>query len=488
MKYTDLVKYIKSVTKQEQIDFLVSKDIIEIVEDSFNYLKRDLKRGELSRFLYYICHQFNRFSIPTNYYHYDDDINYFERCLKLFEKIEKNFLDNILTLKVDFITWEFLTQVKRNKKINYDNYLNSIDRLYKYHSQLPTTKKEEFIEHYDRCVNLIQGVKKNEIYTVVSCLIPITPVKNTKTFRVEYDNKPVEIKLIPKSQENPIFSSDENSLISFANNSNWQLSYCIVNVTITGYIDLLVAEKKLYLGSYDNPNYLDLKIYNYLYELLSSIFWHLKATDTTINSKWLIQPIDIEQVTHKILSNKKEYGWIHYPIKTAYVTNNIKKEEVKKISVEKKVLWHIRCLLLAKEYLSMGNSQLSLFWLNVGIEAFLKYRISEICKKNNLNEESLFAESYFDRTKRELEKLNDKEVLKGIRWPKQELIHLSMFRKLKILSSKNLFKEKKKIILKKYSTISRHRNIVFHGDTDEPIEILTIKEAIDSYEWLLKNL
>ena len=34
MKYTDLVKYIKSVTKQEQIDFLVSKDIIEIVEDS----------------------------------------------------------------------------------------------------------------------------------------------------------------------------------------------------------------------------------------------------------------------------------------------------------------------------------------------------------------------------------------------------------------------------------------------------------------------
>jgi|SRR5690625_533957 len=172
MKMIELLNYIKSIRKQEEVSEEISKKIIAILENNFKKLRHELKRSELSRFLYYTCHKFNRLSIPTNYYHLNEEYNYFKRYIKLFEKVENGFLDNILTLKVDLLTWDLLNQEDKKAPINYDYYVDSINDLYNKISCLSSPKRKEFIEHYERFINLFSGIKNRNIYTHM--LLPIS--------------------------------------------------------------------------------------------------------------------------------------------------------------------------------------------------------------------------------------------------------------------------------------------------------------------------
>ena len=89
-------------------------------------------------------------------------------------------------------------------------------------------------------------------------------------------------------------------------------------------------------------------------------------------------------------------------------------------------MWHDKCSIFAEDYLSLGDSQLSIFWLNIGIESFFEYKVEEICNELNIDKEILFKENYFDRTRDELKKINSNEVFDKIIWPTEKPIHLSI--------------------------------------------------------------
>ncbi|MDD4535260.1 MAG: hypothetical protein PHC48_12415 [Prevotella sp.] len=300
-------------------------------------------------------------------------------------------------------------------------------------------------------------------------------------------NSAVKVTLTPNFNNNA-GQINTNTAIIRDYNSRWQHSTCNVGIVVYGYLDLLIGHKKLYY-EYNARDVFDPWIFTFTYDILSNISWQLKKKSKDYITNWLIFPNDIENVTYGLNANKQRIQWINYPIKTGlrFQTFEDSFDNID-IDLANKVLWHDKCSIFAEDYLSLGDSQLSIFWLNIGIESFFEYKVEEICNELNIDKEILFKENYFDRTRDELKKINSSEVFDKIIWPTEKPIHLSIYKIIQKLFKNNILNSKlKREISSKYSDISMYRNNIFHGVNSEGIDIDAVIKAIDSYKWLLEN-
>ena len=259
-----------------------------------------------------------------------------------------------------------------------------------------------------------------------------------------------------------------------------------MSLKIPGYIDLLTKETSLFVEIDSEKNEAHY-IYKYLYYLLSEILWSLKISGKLSKSNWLIEPNDIEKITYEIKVSQNIIEWQHFPSKNPIRIVNIQNEpQVLSVDLESDINWYQKCFTLSKDYLSLGNSNLSIFWLNIGIESFLDDKILEVCKKHS-KDESYSREDYYETAKVNLQKINTSEVYDEIIWPEPLPRFVPMFKKIKRLSEDGLLNCSRKDAIKHYSIISKHRNKLFHGDTDFLVDVNDAKEAIVSYEWILNN-
>lgn len=113
-------------------------------------------------------------------------------------------------------------------------------------------------------------------------------------------------------------------------------------------------------------------------------------------------------------------------------------------------------------------------------------RISDICSLNHLDSNYL-KENYLDSIKAKLKEINSEEIFSRINWPKSDFRFISMFKKIKKITRDNLIDCSQKELISHYQTISKHRNKLFHGETDRLIDVESAKKAIISFEWILNN-
>ncbi|WP_312208503.1 hypothetical protein [Empedobacter sp.] len=489
MKIEELIEYINSYNHKENLSKEKSSKYLPIVKDNLQYLKELLTRPVLSKFLYYNCHLFNRFSTPSDRYHTKHDILIYEEYLNLFIKIENGYMNNILTLLIDKLIFQLLNKVEKNESIKIEKYYDELNNIDLLKHCLSEDKRAEYLEHYEKLTNIIEGYKTNRIITIATCSIPVSPVKKNTIINTIYNNKSIKITLTPLFNNTiHTITTDSKSVISQNSNSSWQHSICNIRFEIYGYLDLLKISEKLY-SEYDEVDKHNPFIFKFLYETISNISWQLRNKNNEHLTNWLAFPNDIENITFELNSNNHIIQWVNYPIKTGFKIQNFDKSiDTINIDFTNQVLWHEKCLILAKDYLSLGDSHLSIFWLNIGIEAFFEYKIDEICNELELKKDIFFSENYYDKVKQELIKHNSKEIFKSIIWPPEYLIHTSVYKKLnKLFNNKILDSSLKRNTIAKYSHISSKRNAIFHGTNNKHIEVEVVLKAIESYSWLLEN-
>lgn len=490
MDIEKLIEYIKSTTDKDSLNKETSKNCLPILKDNLLCLKKRLTRPVLSKFLYYNCHLFNRFSIPTARYHVKEEQVIYEEYLNIFEIIENGFIDNLLTLQIDKLIWQLLNEIELKENIEFQKYYNKLEIIDSLKHSLSEKKREEYFDHYDKLINLITGCKTNTILTTITCLLPVSPILKKTIINTKFDSTVIEIILTPNFS-NTVGSIRTNSDAAIVQNTNssWQYSTCNVVIEICGYLDLLKGYKKLY-AEYDVQDTFNPWIFTFTYEILCNISWQLRKKNKDFITNWLVFPNDIEAVTYELKANNQNIQWIHYPTKTGFKIQKMNNSSDNiNINLDDEVLWHEKCLILAEDYLSLGEARLSIFWLNIGIESFFEYRVDEICNESNIEKKIIFNENYYDRTKEELKKINSSEIFDKIIWPTEKSIHLSLYKKIKNLFNNNILNsELKKDTFSKYRNISKYRNDVFHGVNNESIEIDVVLKAIESYKWLLETL
>lgn len=493
MTISEVVTVIPTVTSKDNLDRGLLIKYLDVIEDNYVIIRTYLKRYEMSRFLYYACLFYDRFAIPTKYYIDFDDFKYFKKYFTLYKKIELevNFYVNILSLELDLVLWELYDSLNHDNPIDIQNYRKRINLIHEKSLQLKTDdyieKLKEYLGKKEKIESFLCGVEERQLKINVSFTIPIVPLKQKTIVNTKYLNKEIQISFRPNIYNNTFVDVSEGTFPVKQSKSNWQQGITYVSVEISGFVDLLIKDSSLFVEiDSDDDNHAH-NLYRYLYYLLSETLWNLKINNLLCKSNWLIEPNDIESVTYEVVSCQNRIEWKYFPSKSPLIIEGLKDEtQFLSIDLTKHTYWFQKCLILSKDYLSLGNSNLSIFWLNIGIESFFEQKLSEICSSNDIDE-STYKEDYYQLAKAELQKINSKSIYKQIIWPKPLFKFSSVFKTLKKLSKGGFLNCSQKDLLSCYDAISKHRNKLFHGSIDSLIEVNDAKKAISSYEWIINN-
>lgn len=150
--------------------------------------------------------------------------------------------------------------------------------------------------------------------------------------------------------------------------------------------------------------------------------------------------------------------------------------------------WHEKCRSLALMYLSSGETNEALFWLNVGIEAFFTRAFKQIAhqvRRPDLEQELASPKAFWTPAEEVIAK-QFPEMAGRVQWP-DETIHVSMFGKLKHLHRTVAMKTNLKEITKHYKLVQKGRNTLFHGTSVERIAVKEVPEALESFDWIVQN-
>ena len=492
MSINELIVFIPTISSKDNLSGDILKESLKLLEKDYKTIRAKLERNDLSKFFYYACLFFNRFAIPTKYFIDIDDLECFKRYLILFKKIESefNYQVNILPLALDLIHWEIYEQLNKNEKIDIQSYFSRLESVHKNFFQINDSRHpkelKEYNEKKENIINVLNGVENNQLFTNISFFIPIVPLKQKTVINTTYSNKDIQIIFEPTFFDNSFINDSQESITQTQSSSNWQVGFTSVSLKIPGYIDLLTKETSLFVEIDSEKNEAHY-IYKYLYYLLSEILWSLKISGKLSKSNWLLEPNDIEKLTYEIEGCQHQIEWKHFPSKNPLRIVSVQNEtQVLSIDLKRHINWYQKCFILSKDYLSLGNSNLCIFWLNIGIESFLDEKVLDICKKHS-KDENYLREDYYETAKVNLQKLNTREVYDEIIWPEPLPRFVPMFKKIKRLSEDGLLNCSRKDAIKHYSIISKYRNKLFHGDIDFLIEVDDAKEAIKSYEWIVNN-
>lgn len=493
MTISEVVAVIPTVTSKDKLERDLLKKYLDVIEDNYVIIRASIKRYEMSRFLYYACLFYDRFAIPTKYFIDIDDFKYFKKYFTLFKKIELevDFYVNIVSLELDLILWEIYDSLNHDIPIDTQGYRKRIMLICEKSSQLKDDnnieKWKEYLDKKDKVESILCGVEKKQLKMNISFTIPIVPLKLKTIVNTKYLNKEIQISFNPNIFNNTFVSASEGTYPVKQSKSNWQQGITNVSVEIYGFVDLLIKDSSLFVEIDSDDNHAH-NLYKYLYYLLSDTLWNLKTNNYLCKSNWLIEPNDIESVTYEVVSCQNSIEWKYFPSKNPLTIESLKDEtQLLSIDLIKHIYWFEKCLILSKDYLSLGNSNLSIFWLNIGIESFFEQKISEICNSNDIDESSYKEEDYFQKAKEELQKINSKSIYKKIIWPKPLFKFVTVFKTIKKLSKDGLINCSQKDLLSCYYDISKHRNKLFHGSMDSLIDVNDAKKAISSYERIINN-
>lgn len=493
MKHEEIVANIKETLKSTQFNIKHIKHNIIHLENDWDYFTSVMTKNELSQYLYSVCHQLNCFSIPTPYVADESSYEYFSRTLRLLEKIEGNWYDNVSALQIDEIIWNFHNKIAipNNISMNEINLNDYVHKLKNIKKPIGEGKIKEFEEHKTKLKQLLSGFKESTLKTVITTSIPASPVSEKIIIKTNYYGFETVIKLSPEFMDSgqSLLSTFENNYAIPTANSQWQHCICKVEISINGLLDPRFPAENLSLPPDGTPNNNSPFIHYYLFTLLEKISWEVYDPENKFG-KWLIAPNDIGTISYTTFAsgNSIDHMIKDSPGQSIIIrTKNNNETIITDICLDSEKPWFEKCLVLSKEKLGAGNTNEAVFWLNVGVEALFEKRVEDICLQSGIDYLDVSSsKSYWMNAKEIVEKYIPKEVHK-IKWPENTFGPVSWYSKIKYLNKKVELKKRHNEILEHYSKINKHRNAIFHGTTNSRVDSKSVLESINSYNWIIEN-
>ncbi|MHB8172811.1 MAG: hypothetical protein ACYDG6_15000 [Thermincolia bacterium] len=497
MKPSDAVEWIKRTfddpKRLEELASSIPEEQFLEVLDSIKWrlpFRSGSAAKSVSMFLYCGCLKFDRWVTPTPYVLVPSNR---ERLRRFVEALCQSEEDNMNSARfiADQIKSDIFSLLDRQpfSKVHEIPLGEMVERLQ--NTKVPNNhlKKAEFNQIADECLNIISSAEKGTLTTRIQTRLPVTPVTGPCVINTVWNG--IQIKVFFR----PVFSNPPNSFVEYGGgvaiplaSSQWQNGYCEVIIELSALDDFAAGREALAGNPSIEGAFTEWPgIFVDTFDILDSVIWKLRESQQT-QGKWILLPSDIAEIKWELTADTITLGpIIKGPPGVVKVTSPVIDTQELSIDIYPPTKWHMRCRILAENYISTGETNEALFWLNVGTEALFEERVNEICNKFFIDPQSLSSsKSYWERAK-DVVTAQFPELANKIEWPEAALGVPSWFTRIRYLGKLVDLRYNASEVLKRYSEVNKYRNTLFHGVREGKISMEDTKKALESFIWLEDN-
>lgn len=465
--------------------------ILNAIEGSIPFSKPEHNRS-LCLFLYSGCLKFLRWSAPSPFIVNSDLSAKFRRFVNALIRAERGISDNTKTF--------LLYDIKNDLFLEFDTIsLNEIDleKVQAFHERVNNipnpvngVKVQEFASAKNKIQTLLNGISSKTIRTRIGTQLPFIIHLQPLVIEFIWQGISTRATFDPSFEPREIFATIQPTAQPVGP-SRWQAGITTISLEFMAIVD---GDKRtpslLEFDAHEIPFDGWPKAFAIAFNLIYDLTWHIRVRYTG-EQQWIPAPRDLANIEWEIFTT--EHRQIEWKLKSSPAAlfkgfepqNEVLQIDLGEIS---SLEWHTKCRSLAKMYMEVGETNEALFWLNAGVEALFKKRFEIISQKvgkpellNELDSPKAFWDSAEEVVIQQFPEMAGK-----IQWP-QAQIHVSVYSKIKYLYKQVTMRTSVKELLSHYSTVSKHRNALFHGTTEQRLPVDTVKEAMASFDWIEEN-
>jgi hypothetical protein len=443
-------------------------------------------------FLYDGCLRFGRWFVPSPpsvpFSHKEN----FRRCAHLLQQVEHVPMNApvfiVHTIRNDLYT-EFadLPLPLGQVEITHLKKLSScLDEVPVPNNEV---KRDEFTKAIKEVKEIIVGLEDGTLRSYLRTTMPYPIARRPVQFTFNWGKVPIKGTITSTflTPSELLCQAAPPLVLAPRTPTRWQYGKSLVELEFSALIDASIQVPALQLPSMELPfdtwpNGLQLA-----YEILYQACWELRRYSEFI-SIWVPSPGDIGDIESWVSSSDNvNINYIRRGHPSMLLNGFVPTKEA--LSVEfgnvGPALWHDRCRVLAEQYARFGETREALFWLNVGVEALLKERMeAHIFKVGAKVDLDILdgSDTYWDQAK-ELIAKKFPDLTDEIEWPRNNQ-KPSRFRQLKYFCRTVVGAPDLHTTQANYSKVSKKRNSLFHGESEEPISVKDVKVAMEGFDWL----
>ena len=487
----DLLSVYHKYDEQEYIDLL------DALESSIPFSSTSKYDYPSRLFLYAGCLRFDRWVAPSPLVVPPGLADRFSRFVNALKRVEGDNPNNVSTFLLHKVKYDLFQTMESVPLAEVET--DTIERFEKKIEAIPSpvdrVKLEEFLREKGDIDALLSGFRDASLRTRITTQIPYIVHLRPLLIDFVWCGIPTTVSLTPTFYK-PKSVAEIQPASQPVGPSRWQ----------SGVTDIVIEFSALVDGDAWTPPLLSFdpsrlpfdaspfdgwpKAFTIAFSIVHDLVWIIRVKYEG-EKQWIPVPRDFTCIEWEIYSSaRKRIEWKIKGSPGALLKGFTPSEEVKAIKLEvlESIPWYARCRSLAAMYLEIGETNEAVFWLNVGVEALFQSRFQEFAStlaKPGLEQELSSSKAYWDLA-REVVAEQCPGIADKIEWPETEA-YVSMYKRIKYLYKMIPMKTSVEETLAHYSRVSKHRNALFHGTTEERLPVHVVKEAMDSFDWLEQN-
>lgn len=456
---------------------------------------RDKDQTALELFLFAGCKKFDRWfapsppSVPENY---RQRLRSFANALSAHERFPMNAPVFLVHALRDDLYVTFAGKPLPLKAEHFDDLENFLRQLAAIVIPEHPIKAPEVLAAKGEVIAIINELRAGTLTTRLKTSLPYPLARQPIEFRMIWEGLQIH------GQMNTTFTQPSGLLtravppnvIRPLNTTRWQYGTTVVELELNGLVDPSLQVPSLQLPAVEIPINGWPNGLRVAYEIIYFACWALRGRREYIGI-WIPAPGDLSEIESAMkIEGDNNFCFIrrsHPSMPYELFSPSSQKVEIDLARISQ-IEWHHRCRILAEQYATFGEAREAIFWLNVGVESLLRTRMEAQIRSSGVQVDLDVLDggkTYWDEAK-QLVASKYPDLADEIPWPSGGK-KPSLFQQLKYFCATVPGAPSIEPAKTHYGKVSRHRNALFHGSSQNTIALEEIQRAIASFDWLVEN-
>jgi hypothetical protein len=458
-------------------------------------IRRAAQMPAFSMFLFEGCRRFDRWFVPSPYVVPKNHHERFAKFVNAFWRAERGDPTNCAVFKIHLIRDLVFKHFEETPLATISP--SDVARYAQQIAQIPTPsqpiKKVEFEQQKLELVAILNGLSDKSLRTVFRFRTPY--LLHKQALEVSFAWHGVEMRALIA----PCFRSLEESSVQAGHGaalsigaSRWQTGTSSITIEQEALIDgSSHADRLQALPGQTLPVEGWPKSFSRAFSIFHDIVWCLRS-DHGGHQDWIPAPRDLSDLESWLKTgacDSLSYIRKGSPAAMMEVFTPTEQKLIVDFGKLDRLRWATECRLRADMYLELGDTNESLFWLNVAVESLISQRFLEIeamIGRPGLADELGGPREFWSQAEAIVAK-QFPEMEGKVNWPSVP-IHVSIYGKLKALYRLVPMKTSVKELERYYRQISAERNDLFHGNRTNRISVATVEAASVALNWIDTNM
>jgi len=464
-----------------------------VLEEIFNPYKRI--SGEIERLVYAGCVRFDRWFAPSPYVVKSNQKSRFKKFVTAMKHVEGKSPTNCPVFEIHALRDELYSAIDNAPlSLHKHEVIDSFEiRLSQISRPPESLKLKEYSEQKRKVELIIEGIRDGSLRTILTFRIPYIIHKQNLGLGFTWREVPARMYIQPifKPLEETFMAVEGGVSLSIGA-SRWQTGFSEIVLELAALIDGSAYSESLQsLPGHKLPVAGWPKSFTSAFEIFHDVAWNVRD-QLGAHQDWIPAPRDVSSLTFCLRSATEErIEWIVKGSPATLVEVFSPASDALEIELGelKPLSWDAECRSRAQMYLELGDTNESLFWVNVAVEALITKRFQEIealVGSPGLTDKLRSPKEFWAEAE-EIVAKQYPDMVGKVEWPSAQ-IHVSLFGKIKALYRLISMQTSGNELIEQYRVISGERNDLFHGKRGGRTSVQTVLKAFDALEWIRENM